>query len=136
VKVGLKKTPGNPSGIKSKHHLYLLIAKHLQENPTTENSAGLRVRVGGHVQPPEGEPYPRPAVRRGWKRGEYLPYLSPAMAGGGVWEKRLKEMMEEMGGGGDAMAGVMGGVGGGGDEGGAGGNGGKKKKDKKGKGRA
>ncbi|OAQ73047.1 signal recognition particle protein Sec65 [Pochonia chlamydosporia 170] len=136
VKVGLKKTPNNPSGIKSKHHLYILIAKHLQENPTTENSAGLRVRMGGQVQPPEGKPYPKPAVPRGWKMGEYLPYLSPAMTGGGVSENLFKDMMKEMQSGGDPMSALMAGAAGQGDEGSAGGNGGKKKKDKKGKGRA
>jgi signal recognition particle subunit SRP19 len=136
VKVGLKKTPQNPSGIKSKHHLYILIAKHLQQNPTTENSPGLRVRMGGQVQPPEGKPYPKPAVPRGWKMGEYLPYLSPAMTGGGVSENLFKDMMKEMQSGGDPMsalmAGAAGGQGGQLDEG----NGGKKKKDKKGKGRS
>lgn len=138
VKVGLKQTPQNPSGIKSKHHLYILIAKHLKENPTTENSAGLRVRMGGQVQPPEGKPYPKPAVPRGWKMGEYLPYMSPAMTGGGVSENLFKDMMKEMQSGGDPMSALMAGAAGGGQGGdeGSGGNGGKKKKDKKGKGRS
>ncbi|KFG80646.1 signal recognition particle protein Sec65 [Metarhizium anisopliae] len=136
VKVGLKQTPQNPSGIKSKHHLYILIAKHLQQNPTTENSPGLRVRMGGQVQPPEGKPYPKPAVPRGWKMNEYLPYLSPAMTGGGVSENLFKDMMKEMQSGGDPMSALMAGAAGhGGDEGSAG-SGGKKKKDKKGKGRS
>lgn len=92
--------------------------------------------MGGQVQPPEGKPYPKPAVPRGWKMGEYLPYLSPAMTGGGVSENLFKDMMKEMQSGGDPMSALMAGAAGQGDEGSAGGNGGKKKKDKKGKGRA
>ncbi|KOS20417.1 Signal recognition particle SEC65 subunit [Escovopsis weberi] len=142
VKVGLKQTA---AAAKNKHHLYVLIARHLRDNPTTEDSAGLRLRIGGQVQPPEGKPYPRPAVPRGWKMGELLPYLSAAMTGGGVSENLFKDMMREMQAGGDPMAALMAGQvgGGGGGGGGAGGDvsgeeGGKtkKKKDKKGKGRA
>ena len=147
VKVGLKKSaPGTTTtAVKNKHHLYTLVARHLVENPTTEASAGLRLRVGGQLQPPEGKPYPRPAVPRGWKMGELLPYLSAAMTGGGVSENPFKDMVKEMQGGGDPMAALMAsqqagaagaGAGGFGDEGGAGGGGSKKKKDKKGKGRA
>ena len=143
VKVGLKKA-GAGGSIKNKHHLYVLVAQHLRENPTTETSAGLRVRIGGQMQPPEGKPYPRPAVPRGWKMGELLPYLSAAMTGGGVSENLFKDMMKEMQSGGDPMAALMAsqqqqqqqlGPGSGADESGGGG-GGKKKKDKKGKGRA
>lgn len=146
VKVGLKTTTSSSSApssrsagvqvqVRNKHHLYVLVAKHLQENPTTEDSPGLRVRMGGQVQPPEGKPYPRPAVPRGWKMGEYVPYLSPAMTGGGVSENLLKDMMKEMQGGGDPMAALMG-AGAGAEEAGPGHGGKKKKKDKKGKGRS
>jgi signal recognition particle subunit SRP19 len=141
VKVGLKSTPQNPSGVTSKHHLYVLIAKHLRQNPTSDSSPGLRIKMGGQTQPPEGKPYPKPAVPRGWKMGEYLPYLSPAMTGGGVSENLFKDMMKEMQGGGDPMAALMAGAGAGGGAGsGSGapdeGTSGKKKKDKKGKGRS
>ncbi|KAJ4254864.1 signal recognition particle subunit [Fusarium torreyae] len=132
VKVGLKKTPGHP--VKNKHHLYRLVAEHLRENPTTEDSAGLRVRIGGQLQPEPGKPYPKPAVPRGWKMGEMLPYLSAAMTGGGVSENLFKDMMKEMQGGGDPMSALMGAQAGGGGEESSGG--GKKKKDKKGKGKA
>ncbi|KAJ6441921.1 signal recognition particle seC65 subunit [Purpureocillium lavendulum] len=142
VKVGLKKGGASTSAsVKNKHHLYTLVARYLRENPTTEQSAGLRLRIGGQLQPPEGKPYPRPAVPRGWKMGELLPYLSGAMTGGGVSENLFKDMMKEMQGGGDPMAALMASQQGGADEGGggggsSGGGGGKKKKDKKGKGRA
>ncbi|UNI20012.1 signal recognition particle subunit [Purpureocillium takamizusanense] len=151
VKVGLKHSSSSVAVVKNKHHLYTLVARHLADNPTTESSAGLRLRVGGQLQPPEGKPYPRPAVPRGWKMGDLLPYLSPAMTGGGVSENLFKDMMKEMQGGGDPMAALMasqqaGAAGGSGsgsglgmlaaDEGGAAGGGGKKKKDKKAKGRA
>ncbi|KAF4975059.1 hypothetical protein FZEAL_8105, partial [Fusarium zealandicum] len=105
VKVGLKKTPGHP--INNKHHLYRLVAEHLRENPTTEDSQGLRVRMGGQLQPEPGKPYPRPAVPRGWKMGELVPYLSAAMTGGGVSENLFKDMMREMQGGGDPMSALM-----------------------------
>ncbi|KAH7192235.1 signal recognition particle, SRP19 subunit [Fusarium flagelliforme] len=133
VKVGLKKTDGHP--VKNKHHLYRLVADHLRENPTTEDSPGLRVRIGGQLQPEPGKPYPKPAVPRGWKMGELVPYLSAAMTGGGVSENLFKDMMKEMQGGGDPMSALMGAqAGGGGGEESSGG--GKKKKDKKGKGKA
>ncbi|TFB04680.1 Signal recognition particle SEC65 subunit [Trichoderma ghanense] len=146
VKVGLKKS-GGTTAVKNKHHLYVLVAKHLQENPTTEDSPGLRLRFGGQVQPPEGKPYPKPAVPRGWKMGEYLPYLSAAMTGGGVSENLFKDMMKEMQGGADPMAALMASQAGGGAGAGAGAGGmmmgggaeegaKKKKKDKKGKGKA
>lgn len=142
VKVGLKKSKDSSSGaaenISNKHHLYVLIAQHLKQNPTTESSAGLRVRIGGQVQPAEGKPYPTPAVPRGWKMGEYVPYLSPAMTGGGVSENLFKDMMKEMQGGGNPMEALMASAGAGAATGGddsASSSGGKKKKDKKGKGR-
>ncbi|KAK4237663.1 signal recognition particle SEC65 subunit [Achaetomium macrosporum] len=132
---------------KNKHHLYILVAKHLRANPTTDDSPALRMRVGGAPPPPQaepGKPWPRPAVPRGWKMGELLPYYSPAMTGGGVSENFLKDMMKEMqqaGGAGGmpdmasllAAAGAGGGAGSGSGAGGAGG--GRGKKDKKGKGK-
>ncbi|PTB43353.1 hypothetical protein M441DRAFT_189176 [Trichoderma asperellum CBS 433.97] len=140
VKVALKKNGGN---IANKHHLYVLVAKYLRENPTTENSPGLRLRFGNQMQPPEDKPYPKPAVPRGWKMNDYLPYLSAAMTGGGVSENLFKDMMKEMQGGADPMAALLasqtgGGGGGGGGSGGASGaeESKKKKKDKKGKGKA
>ncbi|KAM0247874.1 hypothetical protein ACHAQJ_009690 [Trichoderma viride] len=136
VKVGLKKA-GSSVSVANKHHLYVLVAKHLRENPTTEDSPGLRLRFGGQIQPPEGKPYPRPAVPRGWKMNDYLPYLSAAMTGGGVSENLFKDMMKEMQGGADPMAALMA-TQGGGSGGGSGAEEGtkKKKKDKKGKGKA
>ncbi|KAK0705358.1 signal recognition particle, SRP19 subunit, partial [Lasiosphaeris hirsuta] len=90
--------------IKNKHHLYILIGKHLVAHPATDDSAALRKRVAGAPPPPQveaGGAWPRPAVPRGWKMGELLPYYSPAMTGGGVSENFLKDMMKEMQGGGD-----------------------------------
>lgn len=137
VKVALKPTKDGPAPthkIANKHHLYLLIAQHLKENPTSERSAGLRVRMGGQIHPPEDKPYPKPAAPRGWKVNEYVPYMSAAMTGGGVSENLFKDIMKEMQGGGDPMSALMAG-----QAGAAGGSGsddgGKKKKDKK-KGRA
>lgn len=132
VKVGLKGSQA-VGAAKNKHGLYVLVAQHLKQNPTTESSPGLRLRIGGQVQPEEGKPYPRPAVPRGWKMGELLPYMSPAMTGGGVSENLFKDMMKEMQGGGDPMSALMGAAGGNGAEETGGG---KKKKDKKGKGKA
>ncbi|KAF4512288.1 hypothetical protein G6O67_001451 [Ophiocordyceps sinensis] len=141
VKVGLKARaaagPGSHA-IANKHHLFLLVAQHLASNPTTDDSPGLRVRMGGQLQPPEGQPYPRPAVPRGWKMGDLLPYPSAAMTGGGVSENLFKDMMKEMQSGGDPMAALMAGQqqqqqsGGAVDEGAVA----KKKKNKKGKARA
>ncbi|PHH66844.1 hypothetical protein CDD81_5976 [Ophiocordyceps australis] len=132
VKVGLAQ-----SNIANKHRLLHLVASHLQRHPTTEQSAGLRVRMPGapELQPPLGQPYPRPAVPRGWKMGSLVPYLSPAMTGGGVSENLIKDMMKEMQGGADPMAALMAGQ----QAGAASGTAGaptKKKKDKKGKGKA
>ncbi|KPM34627.1 hypothetical protein AK830_g11946 [Neonectria ditissima] len=132
VKVGLKKAPG---AAKNKHHLYRLVAEHLAANPTTADSPGLRVRIGGQLQPDPAKPYPKPAVPRGWKMGELVPYLSAAMTGGGVSENLFKDMMKEMQGGGDPMAALMAAQGGAGAEE-SGSGAGKKKKDKKLKGRA
>ena len=111
VKVGLKKT--SPGNVNNKHHLYILVAQHLRDNPTTENSPGLRIKIGGKVQPDEGTPYPKVAIPRGWKMNEYVPYLSAAMTGGGVSENLFKDMMAQMQGGADPMSALMGGMGGG-----------------------
>ncbi|KAI1388487.1 signal recognition particle, SRP19 subunit [Hypoxylon trugodes] len=147
--------------VKNKHHLYILIAKHLQSNPTTDHSDALRrVRVPGLNAPSDEEPWPRPAVPRGWKMGELLPAYSAAMTGGGVSENAFKDMMREMQGGpggpggpggmpADMMSMLGQGMGGFGGPGGMGmpglggagpsessGGGGGGKKGKKGKGRA
>ncbi|KAK2020801.1 hypothetical protein LX32DRAFT_647048 [Colletotrichum zoysiae] len=116
--------------IKNKHHLFVLVARHLQANPTTEQSAALRARVQGAPAPDPSKPWPRPAVPRGWKMGELLPYISPAMTGGGVSENLFKDMMKEMQGGGDPMAALMQQAGGGGGGGAAEEKAGKKKKGK------
>lgn len=114
VKVNLKESgggkgagAGGSSGIKNKHQLYILIAQHLRNNPTTEkSSAALWDRIPGGPPPPDrAKAYPRPAVPRGWKMGELLPYYSPAMTGGGVSENLFKDMMKEMQGGGAGMPG-------------------------------
>ena len=128
-KGGKAGNPGPGAGrIKNKHHLYNLISQHLRENPTTEKSQALWMRLPGAPLPDADKPYPRPAPPRGWKMGELLPYYSPAMTGGGVSENFFKDMMKEMQGGGD-MASMLAGAGGGtGEE--------KKKKDKKGKGKS
>lgn len=109
VKVHLRgdNNGGNSSGgIKNKHQLYLLVAQHLRNHPTTDdkdkNSGGvLWERIPGGPPPPDrAKPYPRPAVPRGWAMGDLLPYYSPAMTGGGVSENLFKDMMKEMQGGG------------------------------------
>lgn len=147
---------GGGAGIKNKHQLYLLVAQHLRNNPTTEDSASLWEQIPGGMPAPsrveedgKKKGYPRPVVPRGWKVGEFLPYYSPAMTGGGVSENMFKDLMKEMGGaggmpggmpGGMDMASLMSAMGGGG--GGMPGQGeieegsGKKKKEKKGKGKA
>jgi signal recognition particle subunit SRP19 len=108
----------------TEHHLYMLVAKHLKENPTTEDSA-MRLRVPGAPMPDMSKPYPKPAIPRGWKMNTILPYYSPAMTGGGVSENFFKDMMKEMQGQMPGMAPVLDGAdaGGGGE--------GKKKKEKK-----
>ncbi|KAK3387701.1 signal recognition particle, SRP19 subunit [Podospora didyma] len=148
VKVALKELHAAQQAghVKNKHHLYILVAKHLKAHPMTDNAPALRVVVRGAPPPPQlekGEKWPRPAVPRGWKISELLPYYSPAMTGGGVSENFLKDMMKEMGGAAGGGAGGMGdmanllaaaGAGGGGSGGGGGEE--KKKKDKKGKGKS
>jgi len=94
--------------VKNKHHLFISVARFLQQHPTTEESPALRMTVPGLPLPEEDKPWPRPSVPRGWKVGELLPVISPAMTGGGISEGMFKEMMREMGPGGDAMASLMG----------------------------
>ncbi|OHF00310.1 signal recognition particle subunit SRP19 [Colletotrichum orchidophilum] len=129
--------PAGSPEIKNKHHLYILVAEHLRRNPTTEDSPALKARVQGAPAHDPSKPWPRPAVPRGWKMGELLPYISPAMTGGGVSENLFKDMMKEMQGGGDPMAALMQQAQGG-ALGGGGGGGGEEKagKKKKGKGKA
>jgi signal recognition particle subunit SRP19 len=56
----------------------------------------MEVRVPGAPTPDPNKPYPRPAVPRGWKMNDILPYYSPAMTGGGVSDNFFKDMMAEM----------------------------------------
>ncbi|KUJ21559.1 signal recognition particle, SRP19 subunit [Mollisia scopiformis] len=146
-RVKVKLRGGNNSSIKNKHHLYTMIAEHLRLYPTTTTTAQL-VKVPGVPPPDPSKPYPTPAVPKGWKMGNILPYYSPAISGGGVSENFFKDMMAEMQGAGggpgaggmpgmpdmsamQAMLGGMGGMGGAGPSGAAGGSGGAPKKDKK-----
>ncbi|KAI1262246.1 signal recognition particle, SRP19 subunit [Xylariaceae sp. FL1019] len=118
VKIPLKKSAARGHPIKSKHHLYIVVAKFLQEHPTTENSASLRTGIqgmgltsmgGSSDVYAKGKPWPKPAVPKGWKMGELLPAFSAAMTGGGVSENAFKDMMKEMqGGGGGGMPGMGG----------------------------
>ncbi len=97
VKVDLKGASPGAAAIHGKHHLYILVAGFLADHPTTEASAGLRETVrGAPPPPPRDEPYPRPAVPRGWKLPALVPYLSPAMTGGGVSENLFQDVMKEM----------------------------------------
>ncbi|TEA20101.1 Signal recognition particle SEC65 subunit [Colletotrichum sidae] len=135
-KAAATQRPAGVPDIKNKHHLYILVAEHLRRNPTTEDSPALRARVQGAPTLEPGKPWPRPAVPRGWKVGELLPYISPAMTGGGVSENLFKDFMKEMQGGGDPMAALMGGGGGAAGGPGAGGGEDKASRKKKGKGKA
>jgi signal recognition particle subunit SRP19 len=121
------------------HHLYTLISKHLQLNPTTEASS-LQVQIPGAPLPDPSKPYPRPAIPKGWKMGSILPYYSHGLTGGGVSDNFFKDMMAEMQNAGgtpggmpdmSALAGMMGGAGGAGPSGGAGASAGTGKKEKK-----
>ncbi|KAI0601680.1 signal recognition particle, SRP19 subunit [Biscogniauxia sp. FL1348] len=107
VRVRVRSSPA----IKNKHHLYVLVARYLQEHPTTEDSDALRRGVGvgvGELGGEKGGEWPRPAVPRGWERkmGDLLPAYSAAMTGGGVSENAFKEMMKEMQGAGAAGGGA------------------------------
>ncbi|TPX07738.1 uncharacterized protein E0L32_010530 [Thyridium curvatum] len=144
VKVELKPSSAGSQGaqpqhsVKNKHHLYLLVAKYLRANPVSADSPLLWERIPGAHAPDRSKPYPRPAVPRGWKMLELLPYYSPAMTGGGVSENLFKDMMKEMQGGGDmaSMLQAAAAAGGAGPSGAGGGGGaieGGGKKGKKGK---
>ncbi|KAI0970978.1 signal recognition particle, SRP19 subunit [Xylaria arbuscula] len=116
VRVALKEARARSHPIKNKHHLYVVVAKYLQEHPTEDDSAALRQGMrgmglgslgGANDVYADGKPWPRSAVPRGWKMGELLPAYSAAMTGGGVSENAFKDMMREMqGGGGGAGAGA------------------------------
>ncbi|KAF2969472.1 hypothetical protein GQX73_g4136 [Xylaria multiplex] len=160
VRVALKEARARSHPIKNKHHLYVVVAKYLQEHPTTDDSAALRQGMrglglgslggAGDVYA-DGKPWPRSAVPKGWKMGELLPAYSAAMTGGGVSENAFKDMMREMQGqggpGGMPGMGMPGmnadmmsmlqnmGMGGGGGGPALGGNEGGGKKGKKGKGK-
>ncbi|KAH8164103.1 hypothetical protein CIB48_g4155 [Xylaria polymorpha] len=105
VRVALKEARARSHPIKNKHHLYVVVAKYLQEHPTTDDSASLRqgmrgmglASLGGAGDVyADGKPWPRPAVPKAWKMGELLPAYSAAMTGGGVSENAFKDMMREM----------------------------------------
>jgi signal recognition particle subunit SRP19 len=128
---------------KTEHHLYTLISQHLQANPTS-TAAAINVRVPGVPPPDASKPYPKPAVPKGWKMNDILPYYSPGLTGGGVSDNIFKDMMAEMQGAGgmpgggtmpgmpdmSALQGMMGTMGGGAGAGPSGGNGGAKKEKK------
>lgn len=135
-RVRVKLQPSPPHPVKNKHHLLRVVADWLGKNQPTEASASLRFEIPGVPLPKPGEKWPRPAVPKGWKMSELLPFVSPAMTGGGVSENMWNDMMREMSGGGDPMAALMGGMGGGGGAGGSGAEEKKKKEKKKGKGKA
>ncbi|KAI0518357.1 signal recognition particle, SRP19 subunit [Xylaria bambusicola] len=109
VRVALKEARARNHPVKNKHHLYVVVAKYLQEHPTTDDSPALRQGMrglglgslggAGDVYA-DGKPWPRSAVPKGWKMGELLPAYSAAMTGGGVSENAFKDMMREMQGGG------------------------------------
>ncbi|KAI1820020.1 signal recognition particle, SRP19 subunit [Xylaria intraflava] len=105
VRVALKEARARGHPVENKHHLYVVIAKYLQEHPTTTDSAALRqgmrgmglASLGGADDVyADGKPWPRPAVPKGWKMGDLLPAYSAAMTGGGVSENAFKDIMREM----------------------------------------
>lgn len=68
----------------------------------------MQPQLAGIPPPDPSKPLPRPAVPKGWKMGEILPYYSAALSGGGLSENFFKDMMAEMGGQMPAgMAGLM-----------------------------
>lgn len=92
----LIKENGKPTGkgpAKNKHQLYKLVAQHLREHPTTEESP-MRLRIAGVPTP--NKPMPPPAAPKGWKMGTILPLHSPALSGGGVNENYFKDILSEM----------------------------------------
>ncbi|TGJ81743.1 hypothetical protein E0Z10_g7035, partial [Xylaria hypoxylon] len=117
VRVALKEARARSHPIKNKHHLYVVVAKYLQEHPTTDDSVSLRQGMrgmglgslggAGDIYA-DGKPWPRSAVPKGWKMGELLPAYSAAMTGGGVSENAFKDMMREMQGGGGGGGGPSG----------------------------
>ena len=118
VRVALKASTiwGGEKGLKNKHHLFIVVASHLREHPTTEKADSLRARIAGAppmpAQEKNGEEWPRPHVpkgRKGWKVGELLPAWSPALTGGGVSDTLIQDMVREM----QQQAGPGGGGGGG-----------------------
>ena len=68
---------------------------YLRRHPTTEESAR-RLRIPHMPSPGPNEPYPKPAIPKGWKMGSILPLHSPALGGGGFTEDTLKKMMAGM----------------------------------------
>ncbi|RDW94472.1 signal recognition particle protein Sec65 [Coleophoma crateriformis] len=93
VKVKLK--GGRNSMVKNKHHLYILVAQHLQANPTTIGHS-TQIRMPGLPVPDPKKPFPHPAVPKGWKLNSIVPYYSAAMSGGGVSDNMFRDMMQEM----------------------------------------
>ncbi|KAI0472282.1 signal recognition particle, SRP19 subunit [Xylaria cf. heliscus] len=105
VRIALKEARARSHPIKNKHHLYVVVAKYLQEHPATDDAPALRqgmrgmglASLGGSADVyADGKPWPRPAVPRAWKMGDLLPAYSAAMTGGGVSENAFKDMMREM----------------------------------------
>lgn len=97
VRVGLKQQQQQQQGgggvvVRNKHHLYVLVARYLATHPTSDASPGLRLGLAGAGP----SPWPRPAVPRGWKVGDLLPWASAAMTGGGVSDNLFRDMMREM----------------------------------------
>ncbi|KAH8892052.1 signal recognition particle, SRP19 subunit, partial [Thozetella sp. PMI_491] len=94
---GLNFAGTRPPPIKNKHHLYVLVARHLKAHPTSEDGPALRFHARGGPPPPsDGAEWPKPAVPRGWKINQLVPFHSPAMTGGGVSENLFKDMMSQM----------------------------------------
>lgn len=106
------------------------MAQHLQANPTTIGHS-TQIRMPGLPVPDSKQPFPHPAVPKGWKLNSIVPYYSAAMSGGGVSDNMFRDMMQEMQGAG--MGGLPGGMGGmpGMMEGAAGASGQVEKKEKK-----
>ncbi|KAI9893298.1 MAG: signal recognition particle subunit [Vezdaea aestivalis] len=99
VKALVKKDgKGVDARVKNKHHLYILVATYLKNNPTTADTPTLLLPPG-YPPPDPQKPTPEPAIPRGWKMGAILPLHSPAMSGGGVSETFLQDMMAQMQGG-------------------------------------
>ncbi|KAK6346392.1 signal recognition particle subunit [Orbilia blumenaviensis] len=93
----LLKEDGEPvhRTVKTKRQMFDLVAKYLQDHPTTPE-APLLLRF--HGMPHTDKPPPPPAVPKGWKINSIVPLHSPALSGGGVSDNIFKEMMGEMAG--------------------------------------